>query len=247
MGLVVHVKLGLRALLGGVVATLVIYAIAAPGLLPSYDYVTLFIAGLASGAITSRRVLTGASGAFAVSSILVVLTSTILWFGVLDYNRILMAPFVFFNEFFSSSSGVPQEIFVFAIIMIISAIGGAIGSLMLRGSLLLIYGQEEETKKQLSEVDRLTRRLEMLGKEREKLEEELRVCDIIEQGAKTRIARNEMTQNDYDSIIYNNDNYRAKLRGRMEKVGSEISQLRLDIEARKKAKEDDPKERPSAN
>ncbi len=242
-----RVNIGLRAFIGGAGATLLIYGVTVPGLLDSYGFVTLFIASLVAGAITSRRVLTGASGAFASSSILIVITSLISWLGILEYNRILMAPFIFFNSFFIASSGVPQEVFVFAVVLIVAAIGGALGSLILRGSLLLIYGEKEETKGQLSEVDRLTRRLDMLGKENEKLEEELRVCDIIEQGAKTRIARNEMTQNDYESIVYNNDNYRAKLRGRMEKVGSEISQLKLDIEARKKAKEDDKKERPSTN
>lgn len=240
-------RTGFRAFIGGLAATLFIYVVSVIGILSSFDYVTLFFAMLIAAVITSKRVMTGAAEAFSVSSVLVVLTSMFSWLGALGFNKVLMAPFTFFNSFFSSSSGVPQEIFVFAIVLIVSAIGGAIGSLILRGSLLLAFGEEEETKKQLSEVDRLARRLEMLGKEKEKLEEELRVCDIIEQGAKTRIARNEMTQNDYDSIIYNNDNYRAKLRSRTEKVNSEINQLRLDIEARRKAKEDNGKERPSAN
>ncbi len=237
---------GLRAFLGGVCATLFLYAVTATGLLATYGYVTLFVSALIAGAVASRRVMPGAAEAFTVTSVLIVLTSLFSWLGGIDFNRVVMAPFLFFNSFFISSSGVPQEISVFAIVLVVSAIGGAIGSLILQGSLLLIYG-EDEARKQPSEVDRLSRRLEMLGKEKEKLEEELRVCDIIEQGAKTRIARNEMTQNDYDSIIYNNDNYRAKLRSRMEKVGSEISQLKLDIEARKKAQEDEGKEQPSTN
>lgn len=237
---------GLRVFIGGAAATLLIYLVTVPGLLGSMTFVTLFLAGLVAGIIASRRAMAGASAAFSTTSVLIVLTSLFSWLGSLDFNRALMSPFTFINSFFSASSGVPQEVFVFAIMLIVSAVGGLAGSLVLRGVLFILHG-EEETKKQPSELDRLGRRLEMLGKEKEKLEEELRVCDIIEQGAKTRIARNEMTQNDYDSIIYNNDNYRAKLRGRMEKVSSEMSQLRLDIEARKKAMEDDPREHPSAN
>lgn len=236
---------GFRAFLGGVAATLFIYSIAAPGFLSSLGFVTLFLSAAVSGFIASERVLSGASVAFSVTSVLIVIASLLSWSGSLHFNGLLMAPFLLLNSFFSASSGVPQEIFVFAVVLIVSAIGGATGSLILRGLMLLIYGEEE--MKQPTEFDRLSRRLEMLAKEKEKLEDELRVCGIIEQGAKTRIARNEMTQNDYESIIYNNDNYRAKLRSRMEQVSSELSQLMVDIEARRKAKEDDAKERSSAN
>ncbi|MBX8639892.1 MAG: hypothetical protein M1351_08735 [Candidatus Thermoplasmatota archaeon] len=225
-------KTGYRALIGAIVAILVL---AAAGAIHLEAYLSILIASLLAGAIVSERVRIASAFSMALVFSILSLAALLYWQHLFVSFPFLEIPFTVTISPYIAASGSSQEIFQLGYEIAVTLLGGTIGAVATHFFIDILKKQGNAAESGETEIDRLSKKLEMLTKEREKLEEELRVCEMIEQGAKTRIAKNEITQNDYESIIYRNDNYRMKLKGRMEKVNSEIQQLRVDIEARQKA------------
>lgn len=206
--------------------------------LPSPAYPSVFLASAVAGGIFSPRIRRSSPFAMVFIFSLTAIGALLYWQRFFMYYPLAMVPFRSTVSPYVASSGSSQEIFTMVFFIILSLTGGAVGGLADSGVLSLIEGAKTaEPVVAETEISRLSKKLLILTKEKEKLEEELRICDMIEQGSKTRIAKNEITQSDYDSIIYRNDSYRMKLKARMEKVNSEIQQLKVDIEARQKASE----------
>jgi hypothetical protein len=225
-------KTGYRALVGAVIAVSVL---AAAGAVHLEAYLSIFVASLLAGAIVSERVRIASAFSMALVFSIVSLAALLYWQHFFVSFPFMEIPFTVAISPYIATTGSSQEIFQLGYEIAVTLLGGAVGAAATRFLIDILRKPGTAADSGETEIDRLSKRLEMLTKEKEKLEEELRVCEMIEQGAKTRIAKNEITQNDYESIIYRNDNYRMKLRGRMEKVNSEIEQLRVDIEARQKA------------
>lgn len=232
----------LRMLSGGVAATLTMYCIAGPGLLNGFGYLAFFFAGIAAGLLAGRNPASGAYQAFAVSSALLVIASAVSWSGALHINRLLMSPFILIGSLFSASSGMPLEILVFAAALSLPAAGGAAGSIICQN--LPGPGRKlaELERVRAQEIERLMMKKRKLDEEWAMIEEELRVCDVMEQGAKTRIARNEMTQEDYDSAISNNERYRASLRTKAASVETDLKDILNALASHGGGRENDPAE-----
>jgi chaperonin cofactor prefoldin len=204
----------------------------------------IFIASIFAGAVATEKPKAGATlGMIAVFAV-TAFSALVAIEGMYTAGTIYAWPFADVVAIYAPYSGTSAEILSLLETIVVSLAGGAIGSGVTATILHFFFRKDSGTdRNQLGELDRLNRRLEMLNKERGKLEEELRICEMIEQGAKTRIARNEITQSDYDSIIYRNDNYVTKLKTRVEKVSSDIQQIRVDIDARNRAKGDGNQEK----
>jgi hypothetical protein len=228
------VRAGYRLLTSCIAATAGIYIAHLIRIAP-ISYVPLLAVISAVVGVATDRIYLSSSAALAYVSLMVLLTSILSWQSV-SFDSFPLSPFSYFLSFFSPYSGYISEVFVFAIMIAVSLLGGAAGSLLNKGVLLVTnYGGSDTAR---DEIAGLKERLGSLETERKKLEEELRVCEIIEQGAKTRIARNELSQNDYEAIIRSNEAYKDKLKGRYEEIQVEMNRLRLDIEARMKAREE---------
>ena len=206
----------------------------------------IIVASLAAGAAASSNVRAGAALSMIAIFMITALSALIAMAGLYTAGTFYDWPFAATTGMYAPYSGTPAEITALVEAVVLSLAGGAAGSgISAAFQHFLIKKVDETAQTQPGELDRLNRRLEMLNRERGKLEEELRICEMIEQGAKTRIARNEITQSDYDSIIYRNDNYKLKLKTRMEKVCSEVQQVEVDIDARNRAKESASQEKTS--
>lgn len=206
----------------------------------------IFTASIFAGAAATEKPKAGATlGMIAVFAV-TAFSALVAIEGLYTPGTFYGWPFADAVAIYAPYSGTSAEILSLLEMIVVSLAGGAIGSGITASFLYFLFRKDSGTgQNQPGELDRLNRRLEMLNREREKLEEELRICEMIEQGAKTRIARNEITQSDYDSIIYRNDNYATKLKTRMEKVSSEIQQIGVDIDARNRAKGDGSQEKTS--
>ena len=222
----------------GILSALVVLTAFGAVLHSSYPLIAVFFASVVAGGVASAHLKNGATLSMIAIFAATALSSLFVMAGIYRGGTFYGWPFADTVAIYAPYSGTPAEITGLFETVILSLAGGAAGS-GITASLAYLRRRRvvEEKEGKPVELDRLNRRLEMLNREREKLEEELRICEMIEQGAKTRIARNEITQGDYDSIIYRNDNYKLKLKTRMEKVRSEVQQVEVDIDARKRAKE----------
>lgn len=229
----------------GILSGLAVLAAFGALLHSSDPLIAIFVASLVAGAVASGNLRAGATlsmiAIFTITAFSALITMAGLFTGGAFYDW----PFADAVAIYAPYSGTSAEIMGLIEAVILSLAGGAAGSGIRAAIQHLLIWRGETGEKQPVELDRLSRRLEMLNKEKGKLEEELRICEMIEQGGKTRIARNEITQSDYDSIIYRNDNYKLKLKTRMEKVCSEIQQVEVDMDARKKARESGSQEKTS--
>jgi len=217
-------------------ALLLLGALELSGVLHSLPFVAVYGAAIIAGAAAGRRIVFSTAGTTLAFSLIIAFTSLSQWLNFLFFNSVVMSPFVFVYKIMNPVSGSYMEVLFFALFVSVAGLGGAVGSAIFLGvTSMNKSGRAAPAEKFTPEIERLSRRLELLKKERNKLEEELKVCDIIEQGAKNRIAKNEISQSDYDSIVSTNENYRQKLKIRVNRIGTEINQLTLDIEARRKA------------
>ncbi|MEM3851989.1 MAG: hypothetical protein QXP70_03215 [Methanomassiliicoccales archaeon] len=223
-----------RVVIYGIIATLLIYVLLFAGIPSTLYFLVLFLACLVAGAAFSR-VRYSVSMGMGYYSLLVLLASSFSWLGVHYSGARYVYPLLLVRAIFSPASGYVGEIYLFAAGIAVSILGGAFGALIVMG-ILRASGYTPDTLGE--EMARLVARLQELEQERVKLEEELRICDIIEQGAKTRIARNEMSQSDYEAVINSNATYREKLNTRLSEVQADLGHVKLDIEARRKAKQE---------
>lgn len=222
-----------HALSFAVLATLLVqYALAFFHNASNGSLLVLFLICTVIG-LSSYRIALSVSSAVSYAAFMTTLSSVLAFAGL--GGGVVYAPVNFFNAFYVRYSGSVNEIFSMVLVVVVALLGGVVGFLIIRGSMVLL-GVEASTETH-DELRNLRHKLEELRKERNKLEEELRICNIIEQGAKKRLARNELSQNDYEAIIRDNESHRDKLNGRIDELQTEMNTLQLSIEAREKARE----------